>query len=54
VWPAEAPEMMLHVVGRWEHEGTSADVGTMGDGPTMVTEDDVAILLAECRLGVLR
>jgi hypothetical protein len=50
VWADEVPGMMLPVAGRWEHEDTSVDAtGTVGDGPTVVAEDDMVVLLAECR-----
>jgi hypothetical protein len=41
--------MMLPAMGRWEHADTSA--GTMGNGPTVVVEDDVVVLLTEYRPG---
>jgi hypothetical protein len=54
VWAIVGPETLLSVAGRWEHEGTSttevAAASTMGDGPTVVAEDDAAIPLVKCKL----
>jgi hypothetical protein len=45
--------MVLSVVGRWEHAGTSSadGGGTVGDGPTLVAEDDIVIPLVVCTPG---
>jgi hypothetical protein len=48
------PGMVLHAMGKLEHEGTSATkttatTSTVGDGPTMAVVDDTAVPLAVCR-----
>jgi hypothetical protein len=42
---------VLPAAGRWEHKDTSAGGGggAVGDGPTMVAEDDVIFLPTECK-----
>jgi hypothetical protein len=53
VWAVELPGMVLHVADWWEHGDASATVvaaaSTMGNGPTVVAEDDVAVRQVECR-----
>jgi hypothetical protein len=51
--------MVLPAVVKWEHEGTSTTeatagiaVGTVGNGPTTMVEDDAAVPLVVCRPGV--
>jgi hypothetical protein len=52
VWAAEVPGTMLLAMDRSEHGGTSTIApSTVGDGPIVVVEDDMAILPVECRLG---
>jgi hypothetical protein len=41
--------MVLPIEGKWEHEGPST--GTIGDGPTVVAEDDTVVPLTVCRPG---
>jgi hypothetical protein len=51
------PRTVLPATCMWEHEGTSAakaattSGGTIGDGPTVVAEDDMVVPLAVCRQG---
>jgi hypothetical protein len=49
-WVAVVPRMVPPVVGRWDHEGTSATevvaatIGIVGNGPIVFVEDDAAVL----------
>jgi hypothetical protein len=49
VWAAVVLRTVVLDVGRWEHEGTlttevaAIAAGTMGDGPTVVAEDDTVV-----------